>query len=117
MLGAVAEAERAGLVRDQGFAGRKALAVGPCRPFRHLLLGQAELPQPRQHFQILHRMGVAGQRLRKGADLGAAQRILWQQRRLGMGFVQPSMMASDWVRIVPSSSSSVGTSPCGLSVR
>ena len=27
--------------------------------------------------------------MREGAHLGAAQRILWQQRRLGMGLVQP----------------------------
>ena len=78
MVGAAPKAERAGLVRDQRFAGRKTLAVGPCRPARHLFLRQAELAQPRQHFEVLHRVGIAGERHREGADLGAAQRILRQ---------------------------------------
>ncbi|OIQ68510.1 hypothetical protein GALL_498970 [mine drainage metagenome] len=34
-------------------------------------------------------MGVAGDHLRKGADMGAAQRVLRQQRRLGVDFIQP----------------------------
>ena len=34
-------------------------------------------------------MGVAGERLRKSADLRPAQRLLRQQRRVGMGFIQP----------------------------
>jgi hypothetical protein len=85
----LAEAERAGLAGDQGFAGRKTLAVGPCRPARHCLFGKAKLAQPRQHFQILHRVGIAGQRHREGTDFGAAQRMLRQQRRFGMDFLQP----------------------------
>ena len=84
-----AEAEWAGFTRDQGFAGGETFAIGPGRPARHLFFGQAEFAQPRQHFEILHRMGIAGERHRKGADFGAAQRILRQQRRFGMGFVQP----------------------------
>jgi len=112
-----AKAERAGLVGNQGFASGETLAVGPCRPPRHLLFGQAELAQPRQHFKILHRMDIAGERHRKGANLGAAQRILWQQRRFGWVSSSHSMIASDWVRIAPASFSSVGTSPCGLIAR
>ena len=34
-------------------------------------------------------MGIAGERHGECAHLGAAQRILWQQRRIGMGLVQP----------------------------
>ena len=89
MVGASPKQNGPGLFGDQGFAGREALAVGPRRPARHLLLGQAEFAQPRQHFQILHRVDIAGDRLREGAHLGAAQRILRQQGRLGLGFLQP----------------------------
>ena len=78
MRGLVAEAERAGFVRDQGFTGGEPLAVGPGRPFRHLFLGHAELPQPRQNLQILHGMDIAGDRQREGAHLGATQRIFRQ---------------------------------------
>ena len=54
-----------------------------------MILGQAKLAQPRQHFQILKRMRIAGQRHREGADFCAAQRVFGQQRRLGVDFVQP----------------------------
>jgi len=54
-----------------------------------LLLGQAKVAQPRQYFEILNRMGVAGERHRKGTDLGAAQRFFRQQRRFGVKFLQP----------------------------
>jgi hypothetical protein len=56
---------------------------------QHRFLGQTELPQPRQNFQILHRVGIAGERHRKGADVSAAQQVFRQQRRFGMGFLQP----------------------------
>ena len=75
--------------RDQGFAGGEPLAVGPGRPLRHLFLGHAELPQAVQYLQILHRVGVAGERHREGTRFCPPQRILWQQRRFGMGLVQP----------------------------
>ena len=88
-VGLVAEAERAGLARDQRFAGGQALAVGPGRPFRHFLFGHAELAQPGQNLEILHRMRIAGERHGERAHFGAAQRVLWQQRRVGMGLVQP----------------------------
>ncbi len=78
MVGVVAETERPGLARDQRFTGGQALAVDPGRPFRHLLLGHAELAQPRQNLQILHRVDIAGDGQREGAHFGAAQRILWQ---------------------------------------
>ena len=39
---------------------------------------QSELAQPVQHFQVLHRMGIAGERHGDGAHPGAAQRILRQ---------------------------------------
>ena len=58
--------------RDQLLARGKALAIGPTGPSRHLVFGQAKLAQPRQHFEILHRMGIAGERHRKRPDFGAA---------------------------------------------
>ena len=48
-----------------------------------------ELAQPVQNFQILHRMGVAGDRLGEGADLGPLKRVLRQEGRLRMGLVEP----------------------------
>src|SRR5207253_4060044 len=84
-----AEAERSRLMLDQGLTGAESLAVGPAGPGRDLVLRQAELAQPRQHFQVLHRMGIAGQHLREGAHPGAIKWILWQQRRQGMGLVEP----------------------------
>jgi hypothetical protein len=78
-----------GINGDQRLAGAEPFTVGPGRPLRHLILGDAELAQPVQYFEILHRVGIAGERHGKGADLGAAQRILRQQRRFGIGLVQP----------------------------
>src|SRR5690242_12733170 len=52
-----AEAERPWLVLDQGFAGTKAFAIGPGRPGHDFLLRMAELAQPVQHLQVLHRVG------------------------------------------------------------
>ena len=47
------------------------------------------MAQPRQYFEVLNRVGVASERHRKGADVGTAQRILRQQRRLRVGLFQP----------------------------
>ena len=84
----VAEAERAGRIGEQLFAGVETLLIDAARPVVDLGVAVSQLAHGVEHAKGLHRMQVAGDGEREGANAGAQDRITRQQRRLGMGLVQ-----------------------------
>ena len=68
------------------------------------IMPSVDRAQARQLFQILIRMCFAGEHVGEGADLGTPLRVLGQQRRLGMGLVEPlddgERLGQDTARII-----------------
>ena len=93
-------------------------AFAAFRPACHLFLGYAERTQPGEHLQIL----APGEcrrrwRRRRRARAHAGKGPFGSSGGFGWVSSSHSMIASDWVSTRPSSVSSVGSKPCGLSAR